>query len=118
MGLRDVVALHECRRRQLPIHRKPARLPPLDAQGFDLPCVIDGREWLEAVAQRRGFVVEVDPCASAPELTSDRNEAEILRAQVVLVELFGPQDEGVATVDTPAPTVEGADEGAAGTVAL
>ena len=112
MGLRDVVALHERRRRQLPIHRKPARLPPLDAQRLHLPGVVDRRERLEAVAQRRGVVVEVDPRASTPELTSDRNQAEILRVQVVLVELLGPQHEGVVSVDAPAPAVEGANEGA------
>ena len=32
VGLRDVVALHEGRRRQLPVHRQQARLPPLGAQ--------------------------------------------------------------------------------------
>ena len=90
MGLRDVVALHERGRRQLPIHRKPARLPPLDAQRLHLPGVIDGRERLEAVAQRWGVVIEVDPRTATPELTSDRNQAEIVRVEVVLVELLGP----------------------------
>src|ERR1700758_5096379 len=110
MGLRDVVALHERRRCQFPIHRQPTRLPPLDAQGLHLPGVVDRRKGLEAVAQRRRVVVEVDPRASAPKLTSDRYEANIFWAQVVLVELFGSQHERIASVDAPAPAVEWADE--------
>ena len=111
VGLWDVIALHEGGRRQLPIHRKPTRLPPLDAHRFDFPGVVDRREWLEAVPQSRGFVIEVDPRAAAPEFTSDRNQAEVVRVQVVLVEFVGPQYEGIASVDAPAPAVERAHEG-------
>src|SRR6201999_798775 len=91
---------------------EPARLPPLDAQRLDLPRVVDRGERLEAVTQRRSVVVEVDPRAAAPDLTPDRDQAKIVGFQVVVVELLGPQHEGVLSVDAPAPTVERADEGA------
>ena len=108
--LRDVVALHERGRRQLPVHRQPAGLPPLDAQRLDLPGVVDRGEGLHPVAQRRGIVVEVDPGATAPQLTPDRDELQVVGGHVVLAEGIGSQHEGVAPVDTPAPAVEGADE--------
>ena len=118
MGLRDVIALHEGRRCQLPVHRQPARLPPLDAQRLHLPGVVDRRERLETVAQWRCVVVEVDPRAPAPELTPNRDEAKIVGVQVVLVEFFGPQDERVASVDAPTPSVKRAHESASIPVAF
>src|SRR5215204_6107775 len=108
MGLRYVVALHEGRRRQLPVDRQQTRLPPLDAQCRDLPLVVLGRERLDAVTQWRGLVVEVDPCAAAPELTSHRREGEIVGAEIVVVEFVSAQDKRVLAVETPAPPVEGA----------
>ena len=113
VGLRDVVALHERRHRQLPVHRQPARLPPLDAQRLHLPGVVDGRERLEAVAQRRGVVVEVDPRAPAPELAPDRHAgADPPGSRLCSSNSSGSQHEGVVSVDAPAPAVERADEGA------
>ena len=116
--LRHVVALHEGRRRQLPVHRQQARFPPLGAQRRDLPLVVPGGERLDAVAQRRGVVVEVDPRAAAPELAPHRREGEIVGAQIVFVELLGAQHEGVLAVETPAPAVERADEAASRPAAL
>ena len=48
--LRDVVALHERGRRQLPIHRQSAGLPPFDAQRLDFPGVVDRCEGFHPVA--------------------------------------------------------------------
>jgi hypothetical protein len=70
------------------------------------------------LAQRRCVVVEVDPRAPAPQFTADRNEAEIVGAEVVFVEDLGPKHEGVGTVETPAPAVERADEAATGSATL
>jgi hypothetical protein len=93
-------------------------LPPLDAQRLNLPRVVDRRERLEAVTQRRSVVVEIDPRAATPELAPDRDQPKIVGVQVVFVELVGPQHEGVASIDAPAPAVKGAHEGAPITVAF
>ena len=90
VGLRDVVALHEGFGRQLPVDREQARLPPLGAQRTHLPFVVLGREWFDALAQRRCTVVEVDPGAATPQLTPNRDEAEIIGAEVAFVEYLGP----------------------------
>ena len=74
MGLRDVVALHERRRRQLPVHRQQAGFPPLDAQRLHLPCVVGRGERLDTVAQRGRIVVEVDPGAATPQFASDGDQ--------------------------------------------
>ena len=118
VGLRHVVALHEGRRRQLPVHREQARLPPLGAQRSDLPFVVLGGERLDAVAQRRRAVVEVDPRAAAPQLAAGPARGRDRRRQVAFVERLGAQHEGVLAVETPAPAVERADEAAARPAAL
>src|ERR1700682_126103 len=118
MGLRHVVALHECRGRQFPVHRQKARLPPFDAQRLHVPFVMRGSERLDAVAQRRRIVVEVDPGAPAPQLAPDRGKAQIVGTEIALVENLGPQYEGAGTIEAPTPTVERADEVAARPAAL
>src|SRR5258705_4690968 len=118
MGLRHVVALHEGRGRQFPVHRQQARLPPLDAQRLHVPFVMPGREGLDTVAQQRRIVVEVDPGAPAPQLAPDRGQAQIVGTEVAFVENLWPQYEGAGTVETPTPAVERADEVAARPAAL
>src|ERR1700694_1246914 len=118
MCLRNVVALHERRRRQLPVHRKPTRLPPLGSQRLHLPFVVNRSERLEAIAQRGGAVIEVDPCAPAPQLTPHGDEAKIIRAEVVLGEDIWARHERVTSVEAPTPSMERADEAAPGSVAF
>src|SRR5258708_27040408 len=77
-----------------------------------------GRNGLDAVAQRRRIVVEVDQRAPAPQLAPDRGEAQIVGAEIAFIENLGPQHEGVGAVETPAPPVERADEVAARPTAL
>ena len=84
--LHDVVLLHERLLRELPVHREPARVPPLGAQRLDLPRVEDGRARLDALPQRRRVVVEVDPRAAAPRLAAHRHEVDVVGLQVVLGE--------------------------------
>ncbi len=112
MGLHYVVLLHERLLRELPVHRKTARVPPLGAQRLDLPRVEDGGGRFDALPQRRGVVVEVDPRAPAPRLAAHGYEVDVARLQVVLGEHPLARDEGVLAVDAVAPSVERADESA------
>ena len=86
MRLDDVVLLDERLLRELPVHGEPARVPPLGPQRLDLPRVEDRGERLDALPQRRGVVVEVDPRASAPHLAPHRREVDVVGLQVVLGE--------------------------------
>ncbi len=112
MGFDDVVLLHERLLGQLPVDRKPAGVPPLRLQRLHLPGVEDGGERLDALPQRRGTGIEVDPGAPAPHLAPHRGEVDVLRLQVVLGERLPLGDEGVLAVGAVAPAVEWADEAA------
>ena len=87
-----------------------ACVPPLGPHRLDLPGIEDGGERLDALAQGRGVVVEVDPCTPAPRLGPHRDEVEVFGLQVVLGEGLGLGDEGVRPVRAVAPPVERADE--------
>ena len=110
MGLDHVVLLHERLFGELPVHREAARVPPLGPQRLHLPGVEDGGERLDALPQRWGIVVEVDPGAPTPHLAPHRREVEVVRLQVVLGERLRLRDEGVLAVRAVAPPVERADE--------
>ena len=64
---------------ELPVHGEAAGVPPLGPQRLDLPRVEDGGDRLEALPQRRGVDVEVDPRAPAPDLAPHRREVEVVR---------------------------------------
>ena len=108
--LHHVVLLDERFIGELPVHREPARVPPLGAQRLHLPGVEDGGERLEALAQRRRVVVEVDPRAPAPRpRTAPATRSMSSGLQVVLGERPPLGDEGVRAVEAVAPAVERAD---------
>src|SRR5262245_26651452 len=77
-----------------------------------------GSERLDALAQRRCAVVEVDPRAPIPQLTPDRDKAEIVGAEVAFGEDLRPQHERVGAVQPPAPPVKRAGKAATGPAAL
>ena len=108
--LDDVVLLDERLFGELPVHREPARVPPLGPQRLDLPRVEDGGERLDALPQRRRVVVEVDPRAPAPHLAPHRHEVDVVGLQVVLGERPALRDERVLAVGAVAPAVERAGE--------
>src|SRR5206468_4241310 len=87
-----------------------ARVPPLRAQRLDLPRVEHGGDRLDARAQRRRVVIEVDPGAAAPQLAPHRLEVDVARLDVVLGERALLRDEGVLAVGPVAPPVEGTGE--------
>ena len=80
VGLDHVVLLLERLLRELPVHGQAARVPPLGAQRLDLPRVEDRGGGLDALAQRRRVVVEVDPRAAAPRLAAHRGRGRCRRA--------------------------------------
>ena len=77
-----------------------------------LPSVHDRGERLDALAQRRGLGVEVDPRAPAPRLAPHGDEVDVARLQVVLGERPRLRDERVPAVGPVAPAVERAGEAA------
>ena len=108
--LQHVVLLHERLFGELPVHGEPERVPPLGPHRLHLPRVEDGGGRLDALAQRRRVVVEVDPGAPAPRLAAHRREVDVVGLQVVLGEGTPLRHEGVAAVEAVAPPVERAGE--------
>ena len=110
--LQHVVLLLERLLGELPVHGEPGGVPPLGAHRLDLPGVEDRGDRLEALPQRRGVLVEVDPRAAAPRLAPHRHEVEVVGPQVVLREAAPAGDRGVRAVRRVAPPVERAGEAA------
>jgi hypothetical protein len=110
MCLDHVVLLHERLFGELPVHRYPAGVPPLGPQRRHLPRVEDRGERLDALPQRRGVVVQVDPGAPTPHLAAHGGEVQIFGRKVVHSEGLGLGDETVLAIRSVAPPVEGADE--------
>ena len=104
--LEHVVLLHERLFGQLPVDREPERVPPLGPHRLELPGVHHRRERLDALAQGRCRVVEVDPGAPTPGLAPHRHEIDVVGLQVVLGERAPLRNEGVAAVEAVAPPVE------------
>ena len=106
MGLHDVVLLLERLLSQLPVHGEPARVPPLGAQRLHLPRVEDAGGGLDALAQRWGTRVEVDPRAAAPRLAQHGHEVDVAGLELVVGEGSLLRHVGVAPILAVAPAVE------------
>ena len=80
---------------------------PLGPQGVCFPGVKHG---LNALAQPRRIVIEVDERAAIGYLDPARSERYVGRLAVGLIEQIGLVDEGVGPVEPITPALEGADE--------
>ncbi len=101
MGLEHVVLLEERLLGELPVDGEAARVPPLGPQRLHLPGVEDGGERLDALAQRRGVVVEVDPGAPAPHLAPHRRQVDVAPARRLCSEKVRDWDTKVLVPSRP-----------------
>ena len=106
MRFHGVVAFLEGLHRQFPVCRQYSAEPPVHFQLVNVAGIEPVCHRPQALAQAGGVVVEVDKCATCPEIDAARDEVDFR-----LVEQFGAEhllaeNERVFTLGVPAPAVE------------